>query len=298
MATVLLIGSHGWIGKQLKPIFSAHNDVKTVYETFLRIDDVERITNIINALKPTHIICTIGRTHGVINGVNIPTIDYLEYDGKLRENIRDNLYCPIILTKLCSDRNIHLTYLGTGCIFEYDTFHTNGFGEDSTPNFFGSSYSIVKGFTDQIMKLYSDKVLNVRIRMPITSIPNGRDFITKIVGYEKICSIPNSMTVLDELLPIMVDMALKKRVGTINLTNPGTISHEEILQMYKRIVDPTKVWETMTYEEQSILLKSKRSNNALDTSKLLMWYPNISHIKTAVYNVLIKRKEHLQIILL
>jgi dTDP-4-dehydrorhamnose reductase len=291
MATILLLGSKGWIGQQLKTIIHARNDVKTVYESFIRIDDVERLQNIIDALQPTHIISTIGRTHGVIDGVKIPTIDYLEYDGKLRENIRDNLYCPIVLTKLCSDRNIHLTYLGTGCIFEYDTVHSNGFGEDSTPNFFGSSYSTVKGFTDQLMKLYSDKVLNVRIRMPITSEPNPRDFITKIVGYEKICSIPNSMSVLDELLPIMVDMAINKKVGTINLTNPGTISHQEVLEMYREIIDPTKVWSIMSYEEQNNLLLSKRSNNALDTSKLQLLYPNVSHIKTAIYNALNNRKK-------
>jgi len=287
MATVLLLGSNGWIGKQLIPILQSRNDVSIVHESFIRVDNIEDITQIIDTLQPTHIISTIGRTHGVIDGKIIPTIDYLEHDGKLKENIRDNLYSPIILAKLCSDRNIHLTYLGTGCIFEYDGDEM--FNEDAKPNFFGSSYSIVKGFTDQLMSLYKENVLNVRIRMPITSESNPRDFITKIVGYEKICSMPNSMTVLDELLPIMVDMALKKRVGTINLTNPGTISHEEILQMYKEIVDPTKRWQTMTYEEQSLLLKSKRSNNALNTSKLIELYPEVSDIRTAVYNVLKKR---------
>jgi dTDP-4-dehydrorhamnose reductase len=287
MAKILLLGSNGWIGKQLIPILQNRNDVSIVYGSLIRVDNIEEIIKTIDTLQPTHIICTIGRTHGVIDGKVIPTIDYLEYDGKLKENIRDNLYSPIILAKLCTDKGIHLTYLGTGCIFEYDG--DTIFNEDAKPNFFGSSYSIVKGFTDQLMSLYKDNVLNVRIRMPITSESNPRDFITKIVGYEKICSMPNSMTVLDELLPIMVDMSLKKRVGTINLTNPGTISHEEILQMYKEIVDPKKTWKTMSYDEQSLLLKSKRSNNALNTSKLIEWYPEVSDIKTAVYNVLKKR---------
>ena len=45
------------------------------------------------------------------------------------------------------------------------------------------------------------------------------------------------MTVLPELLPIALDMMLKLETGTINLTNPGLISHNEILEMYKEIVD-------------------------------------------------------------
>jgi len=287
MAKVLLLGSNGWIGKQLIPLITSRDDVKILYGSDVRVDDIEKISQEIDLLQPTHIISTIGRTHGVIDGKTIPTIDYLEHDGKLKENIRDNLFSPIVLAKLCNDKGIHFTYLGTGCIFEYDGSHP--FDEEAKPNFFGSSYSIVKGFTDQLMSLYSNTVLNVRIRMPITSQSNPRDFITKIVGYEKICSIENSMTVLDELLPIMVDMAINKRVGTINLTNPGTISHEDILQMYKTIIDPNKTWKTMTYEEQSNLLKSKRSNNELDTSKLVKWYPEVSHIKKAVLNALNKR---------
>ena len=287
MAVILLVGSKGWIGGQLLPILRARKDVESVYESTVRTDNVYAITSEIDRLSPTHVISVIGRTHGVIDGAEIPTIDYLEYPGKLRENVRDNLFSPVVLAKLCSDRNIHLTYLGTGCIFEYDSH--GPFEESSKPNFFGSSYSIVKGFTDQLMSLYANAVLNVRIRMPITAEPNPRDFITKIAKYDKICSMPNSMTVLDELLPIMADMAITKRVGTINLTNPGTISHGHILKMYKEIVDPTKTWGLMTYEEQSVLLKSKRSNNELDTTKLLEWYPSVSNIKDAIRNVLISR---------
>ena len=141
---------------------------------------------------------------------------------------------------MCKKLNIHLTYLGTGCIFKYDTEHPfgeekNGFTENSLPNFFGSSYSTVKGFTDQLMKFFDDTVvLNVRIRMPISDKYNTRNFITKITTYDKICSIPNSMTVLPELLPKVLDMMKKCIIGTINLTNPGLISHDEILDMYKR----------------------------------------------------------------
>ena len=65
--------------------------------------------------------------------------------------------------------------------------------------------------------------------MPINSDNNNRNFITKILNYEKICSIHNSMSVLPELIPIMIDMMDKKIDGTFNFTNPGVISHNEIL---------------------------------------------------------------------
>jgi hypothetical protein len=238
----------------------------------------------------------IGRTHGIFEGTKITTIDYLEKSGKLVDNIRDNLYSPISLAILCKEKGIHFTYLGTGCIFEYDNDHPfgqemDGFTEESRPNFFGSSYSIVKGFTDQLMHLFEDSVLNVRIRMPITDENIERNFITKITTYKKICSIPNSMTVLNELIPVMIDLATKWKTGTVNLTNPGLISHNEILEMYRDIVNPDFKWENFSVEEQDKILLSKRSNNFLDTDKLQKMYPDIKNIHIAVRNMLILMKE-------
>jgi dTDP-4-dehydrorhamnose reductase len=238
----------------------------------------------------------IGRTHGIFEGTKITTIDYLEKSGKLVDNIRDNLYSPISLAILCKEKDIHFTYLGTGCIFEYDNDHPfgeemDGFTEESKPNFFGSSYSIVKGFTDQLMHLFEDSVLNVRIRMPITDENIERNFITKITTYKKICSIPNSMTVLNELIPVMIDLATKWKTGTVNLTNPGLISHNEILEMYKEIVNPDFKWGNFSVEEQDKILLSKRSNNFLDTDKLQKMYPNVKHIRDSVKDMLILMKE-------
>ena len=41
------------------------------------------------------------------------------------------------------------------------------------------------------------------------------------------------MTVLPELLPKVIDMMKNNLTGTLNLTNPGLISHNEILEMFK-----------------------------------------------------------------
>ena len=292
---ILFFGSKGWIGQQLYTLLEKIPRIQSIRSSECRADDRSGIQRELDTYQPTHVVSTIGRTHGKIDNVVIPTIDYLEYPEKLRENVNDNLYSPLLLAHECQSRSIHYTYLGTGCIFAYDDDHPldqpeKGFTESDRPNFFGSSYSIVKGFTDRIMSLYPS-TLNVRIRMPITASPNSRDFITKIVNYDRICSMANSMTVLDELLPLLVDMIVTKRTGTIQLTNPGVISHEEILTMYKEICDPSKTWKTMSYEEQNVLLKSKRSNNSLDTTLLQSWYPQVRDIHTAIRAVLVERSK-------
>jgi len=291
---VLIYGSKGWIGSQFIDILKKNNIQYAIGES--RIENETELHLEIDNVKPTHIISFIGRTHGKIGTTVYSTIDYLEEKGKLYENVRDNLFAPFILADICNKKSIHYTYLGTGCIFKYDDEHpleneVNGFTEESLPNFFGSSYSIVKGFTDRIMKLYSENTLNLRIRMPIVGEKNPRNFITKITSYAQICSISNSMTVLPELLPLVVDMMKKRTTGTINLTNPGLITHNEILQMYKEIVDHNFTWKNFTEEEQRKILASDRSNNYLDTTRLENLYPQVKHIRDSVRDCLIQYKQ-------
>jgi dTDP-glucose 4,6-dehydratase len=291
---ILVYGSKGWIGSQFTDLLKQSNI--EYFEGTSRVNDVDQIHDEITNIQPTHVISFIGRTHGKIGDKVFTTIDYLEEKGKLQENIRDNLFSPIVLSAICKKLNIHYTYLGTGCIFKYDSEHLceekNGFQENSDANFFGSSYSVVKGFTDKLMRyFYSDNTLNLRIRMPITEQINPRNFITKITTYEKICSIPNSMTVLPDLLPKVIKMMEQNMTGTINLTNPGLISHNEILEMYKEIVDPTFTWKNFTEEEQRAILTSDRSNNYLDTSKLTYLFPDVLPIKEAVRNCLLLYKD-------
>lgn len=205
MSTWLIYGGSGWIGSQFCKYLQNVN--QSFYKSNLRVDDIPNVQKELSTIAPSRVICMVGRTNGIYEGTPITTIDYLEKPGKLTENIRDNLFSPISLAILCNQKGIHFTYLGTGCIFDGED-HT--FLEDDLPNYFGSSYSIVKGFTDRLMHLFPD-TLNLRIRMPISADNHPRNFITKITGYKKICSIPNSMTVLSDFYPIFYKLIMDKK---------------------------------------------------------------------------------------
>ena len=294
---VLIYGSRGWIGQQFIDVMKKHAIEYIIGKE--RVDNIPSLSKEIDDTCPTHVVSFIGRTHGTIGDKQYTTIDYLEQKGKLTENVRDNLFSPLVLARLCEEKKLHYTYLGTGCIFAFDKDHPfgcehGGFTEESLPNFFGSSYSIVKGFTDQYMHLFGNNVLNLRIRMPITGEENSRNFITKILNYEKICSVPNSMTVLPELLPMVLQMMEHYQTGTVNLTNPGLISHNEMLEMYKEIVDPSFEWKNFSQEEQRQILAADRSNNFLETDVLQSLFPHVKHIKDSVRDIMHEYKKDLE----
>jgi nucleoside-diphosphate-sugar epimerase len=281
--TALVWGSRGWIGGMFKEILLQKG--WTVIDAQSRADDRDAVMKEAQLHHPTHIVCLIGRTHGP----GYSTIDYLEQSGKLVENVTDNLYGPLTLAGVSRTLKIHMLYMGTGCIFTCESpVDCVGFGESDKPNFFGSGYSTIKGFTDRIMsEEYGTTCLNVRIRMPISSKVSPRNFINKIVGYQNICSIPNSMTVLDDVLPILENCMTNRTVGTLNAVNPGVIEHSTILTWYKELQDPSHEWTEISTDE---LLKTcvvgQRSNNRLDTTRIQTLYPNIPDIKSSVRTIL------------
>jgi 3,5-epimerase/4-reductase len=283
----LIYGGYGWIGNKICEILEKEPFNKNVIKSKKRLENLDEIKQEINEIKPERVICCIGRTHGIYNGEEIPTIDYLEKPGKLKENIRDNLFGPFMLALECFKRDIHMTYMGTGCIFTYTEIQ-KCFKENDLPNFFGSGYSTVKGFTDQMMNQMNN-VLNVRIRMPISLDKSPRNLLIKLLKYKKICSIPNSMTILDELLPIMCQMLEQKKTGAINLVNPGVIDHDTILQLYKKYVNSEHTYELVSYEDQIKFLASERSNNELDTTELESFKScenyKIDNIKDGIENI-------------
>jgi 3,5-epimerase/4-reductase len=277
---LLIFGSKGWIGRQFCEYLDENNIL--YIESDSRADNEKDVEKEILEYLPSNIISFIGRTYGE----NFNTIDYLEQPGKLVENIRDNLYAPIILSILCERYNIHYTYMGTGCIFEYNDEGKKN-NEEDLPNFFGSSYSIVKGYTDRLQHMYSKNTLNLRIRMHIINYDHDRNFITKITNYEYVCSVPNSMTVLHDMYPIMLDMIKKNITGTFNMCNKGAITHNEILELYKIHVDNDFTWKNFTIDEQNKILLSKRSNIELSSEKLYELYPNIPDINTSIERCMI-----------
>jgi hypothetical protein len=104
------------------------------------------------------------------------------------------------------------------------------------------------------------------------------------------------MTVLTELLPVSLIMAERNFTGIYNFCNPGAISHNEVLALYKKHVDPSYTWNNFTLDEQAQILKAGRSNNTLDHTKLTSALPDvhIDEIHVAMEKVFIRMRENLE----
>lgn len=74
---------------------------------------------------------------------------------------------------------------------------------------------------------------------------------------------------MTDLLPASILLAEHNETGVYNFTNPGAISHNEVLTLFKKYVRPSFEWKNFTLEEQSKVIKAARSNCKLDVTKLV-----------------------------
>jgi len=270
----LIYGRAGWIGGMLGRLLEEQGH--KYYYGAARLYDRKAVEDDIARCKPTHILNAAGIT-------GRPNVDWCESHKK--ETVQTNVTGILTLVDLADKNGIHVTNFATGCIYSYDEKHPiggPGFTEDDAPNFGGSFYSHTKGMVEDLLKNY-DNLLQLRLRMPIDHrLDNPRNFIFKIANYDCVVDVPNSMTVLDELVPYAIDGALRKLTGIYNFTNPGAISHNEVLQLYKDYCSPNYTWKNFSLEEQDKILAAPRSNNELCDKKIKSAWPQILNIKDSL----------------
>lgn len=228
------------------------------------ITDESQVKTVMIEDKPDILINCAGKT-------GRPNIDWCELPENKAMTWASNVYGPILLAKECLKHDVFLVHIGSGCIYEGDNGGA-GFSEDDSPNFTGSFYSRTKieaeRQLDFLWRNVGLKVLQLRLRMPVDGVPSERNLITKITQYKRIISIPNSVSVLDDFLAAAMVLIKKRALGIFNVTNPGFITHKEVLEMYREIVDPSHEYDLISLAQLDSMTRARRSNCILNTKKV------------------------------
>lgn len=272
----LVYGSTGWIAQQFIEYINDNKIDVNIIPAKSRLENFEDIRKEIELIKPDRVVVLGGLTYRP----PAKNIDWCE-DHK-QEVIRANVMGTLNIADICEQLNIHCAILGTGCV--YSSLDRNIiYTEDDMWNFDKSFYSKTKAYTQELLRNYKN-VLLLRIRMCINNTNNPKNFIIKILNFDKIISIPNSMSVLPELIPVMVKLIEEHETGTWNIVNPNVISHKEILDMCcveKEYIDVSR---------QSEVTSVARSNNHLSTDKLMNFAKKhglvVNEIHVAVKNMI------------
>ncbi len=233
-------------------------------------DDVA-IRLMLKAYKPDVLVNCIGKT-------GRPNVDWCE--SNKAETYMANVTLPAILASECEKQGIHLIHIGSGCIFfgdsprvsyplnndrDYFPIPDTGWKEEDFANP-KSFYSQTKYAADLTIGSMSN-VSVLRIRMPISTKSDPRNFITKVRNYSQVIDLPNSMTLMDDLVRCVDWVAKGNKTGIYHVTNPQPITAAQVMREFQKY-QPLHKFEVIDEGELDKLTLAKRSNCLLNTDKL------------------------------
>lgn len=254
MERFLILGN-GYVGQHFAQYFSR----REIPALLTPVDICQRpmLLNLISDFKPTSIINCAAKTGN-------PNVDACENDpaGTYRSNVEG----AIAVAEIAAHLKIHLTHLGSGCIYQ-GSGKGEGFTEEDHPNFLDNTYLRSKSLAEIALKIFP--VLQLRLRMPVSAMPNRRNLITKFFGFSRIMREPNSATIVEDFVAAAHHLIRSEQTGIFNVVNPGVEYHDDLLRLIEKTKRISLGCTITTFEALQSTLTVKRSNCILSCSKLL-----------------------------
>ncbi len=265
---ILLFGSTGYIGAEFKkqltelklPFFCWPNAKTTTFKELEKWYDeagYPLIGSVINAAGYT------GK----------PNVDACELNKE--DTIHGNIIWPQILTDWCILNDIPLGHVSSGCIYEGRRSDGKPFTEEDEPNFSFkhgncSFYSGTKVVGEQVVSKW-EKSYIWRLRIPFEEFNNSRNYISKILKYERLLDAENSVSNKQEFVSACIQTITKQvPYGIYNVTNGGSITTKGITEKFKNTIAKDK---NFTFVEEAEfyknVVKTPRSNCVMSNEKLL-----------------------------
>lgn len=276
--TILIFGK-GYIGTRM-----AHTWPGAILSD-ARIDQRDAVLNAIDEHHPDVIVNAAGKT-------GKPNVDWCETHQA--ETCQSNIVGPLVLASAAAERGVHLIHLASGCIFYGASPDPRGWRENdfANPEAF---YSRTKYAADLILSRFQHVAI-ARLRMPIDSAPNPRNLIDKLASYQQVIDVENSVTVVDDLLHAIHQLAEKRATGIFHVVNPGTMRHRDLMALYREYVNPTHACEWITNEALLArgLISRPRSNCILQSPRLAEIGITLRPIQEALKDTMRKYASHHQ----
>ncbi len=274
----ILIFGKGYIGSRLELAWKDEAIFSDAY-----INTIEDVEKEILKYQPDAVLNAAG-----VRGK--PNVDWCE-DHQL-ETMMGNTVLPILIAHACAKHGVYLLHMGSGCIYYGDSVHEDKAWKETDHGNPSAVYSRAKWAADLVLSTLPNVGI-ARIRMPIDWVPSPNNMIDKLATYPNVIDVENSVTVLDDMIDVFRQMVEKKAEGIFHVTNPGTMRHRELVDLYHEQVDPTHTCNWITEEElvEKGLAKKLRSNNFLSNERLAEYGIHMRPVKEAIRDTMQKYAE-------
>ena len=278
---ILLLGGNGYVGSAIQKNLTGRGLPFTVASRASSdYSNPNVLVKMLRELRPEFLINAAGYT-------GKPNVDACEIHRT--ECLDGNAVFPGVIREACETTQTPWGHVSSGCIFTGAKADGSGFTENDAPNFSFrqnncSFYSGCKALGEEVLS-GAENCFIWRLRIPFNNINSARNYISKMMSYDRLLMATNSLSQLDEFADACV-ASWTQRVpfGTYNLTNPGSVTTRDVVRLIQKHGLSNRDFQFFESDDQFMKLAAKtpRSNCVLDSTKAIAAGLPLSPIEEAL----------------
>ena len=278
---IYLLGGSGYVGSAYQALLQRKGiPFRNLRRAEFDYTDTTALTALLRETRPDFLINAAGYT-------GKPNVDACELHKA--ECLFGNAVLPGRIAEACAAANVPWGHVSSGCIYTGARPDGSGFTETDTPNFsfrtnHCSFYSGTKALGEEVLA-GRDNVYIWRLRIPFDHREGPRNYLTKMMRYQRLLEATNSISQLHEFVAATF-ACWEKHVpfGIYNVTNPGQVTTHEVVDLIKRSGVCTKEFSFFKDEDEFMhtAAKTPRSNCVMDSSKLAATGITMTEVHEAV----------------
>ncbi|MEZ6128850.1 MAG: sugar nucleotide-binding protein [Planctomycetaceae bacterium] len=263
---IILLGGNGYVGTAFQRYLNkVQMPCRVVSRQQVNYADANALFTFLNDVRPEFLINAAGYT-------GRPNVDACELAKA--ECLAGNAVLPGIIRDVCEHLRLPWGHVSSGCIYTGTRPDGSGFTECDAPNFSFrqnncSFYSGCKALGEEVLT-DAESCFQWRLRIPFSADDSPRNYISKMMRYDCLLDATNSLSELDQFAEACI-ACWTRRVdfGIYNMTNPGSITTREVVDMIVRHGLSDKAFSFFESEDafMQTAARTPRSNCVLDSSK-------------------------------
>jgi dTDP-4-dehydrorhamnose reductase len=282
---IYLLGGSGYVGQAYQSLLQQKGlPFRNLRRADVDYTNVAVLAETLRRDRPQFLINAAGYT-------GKPNVDACELHK--HECLFGNAVLPGRIAEACEAAGVPWGHVSSGCIYTGSRPDGSGFREDDTPNFSFrtnncSFYSGSKALGEEVLA-GRPNVYIWRLRIPFDNIDSPRNYLTKLMRYNRLLEAANSISELGEFVAATF-ACWEKRVpfGIYNVTNPGHVTTREVVELIKASGVCQKNFEFFSDESEFMqkAAKTPRSNCVMDSTKLTHAGIQMTPVREAVQRAL------------
>ncbi len=278
---IVVVGGSGWLGRKFRAWIKSHEiPCRAIGRRDANLYDTSELTALLAELAPSLVINCAGYT-------GVPNVDACEIYKT--ECLTGNAVLPGIVARASESLSVPWAHVSSGCIYTGTGPQGNGFSEDDSPNFTFrhnncSFYSGCKALAEETLRDFPCGYI-WRLRIPFDSVDSPKNYVSKMLRYERLLDARNSLTCVDEFVEACLQCWIRSLpFGIYNLTNGGSITTREVVAMMREHGLTKKAFEFYRDEDEFMRQAAiaPRSNCVLNNEKALRAGLKLSPVREAL----------------